>query len=146
MNAKLQLRVLFRQFLFRVFDLEVLSAHAQGDANKLLGQFAALLVFVSVGVSFGAMILAALAPGTDPRDSALVFLMIAQHFVIATTMLVVGLFAVLSWDATFPDRRDALVLGPLPVPARTIFLAKGAAGPCAFGLTTLMPHCAMGLV
>ena len=48
MNAKLQLRVLYRQFLFRVFDLEVLSAHAQGDANKLLGQFAALLVFVSV--------------------------------------------------------------------------------------------------
>jgi hypothetical protein len=33
MNVKLQFRVLYRQFLFRVFDLEVLSAHAQGDAN-----------------------------------------------------------------------------------------------------------------
>ena len=53
---KLQFRVLYRQFLFRVFDLEVLSAHAQGDANKLLGQFAALLVFVSVSVTFGAML------------------------------------------------------------------------------------------
>ncbi len=65
---QLQLRVLYRQFLFRVFDLEVLSAHAQGDANKLLGQFAALLVFVSVGVAFAAMLLPdPTAPGTDPR-------------------------------------------------------------------------------
>jgi hypothetical protein len=53
-----QWRVLYRQFLFRVFDLEVLSAHAQGDANKLLGQFAALLIFISVGVAFGALLYA----------------------------------------------------------------------------------------
>ncbi len=39
--TKLQFRVLYRQFLFRMVDLEVLSAHALGDANKLLGQFAA---------------------------------------------------------------------------------------------------------
>ena len=50
-----------------------------------------------------------------------------EHFLIATTMLVVGLFAVLSWDSTFPDRRDVLVLAPLPVRARTMFLAKVAA-------------------
>jgi CubicO group peptidase (beta-lactamase class C family) len=147
MDTKLQLRVLYRQFLFRVFDLEVLSAHAQGDANKLLGQFAALLVFVSVGVSFGAMILVnPNTPGRDPRDSALVYAMIAQHFVIATTMLVVGLFAVLSWDATFPDRRDVLVLAPLPVRARTMFLAKVAAVASALGLTIVLLHCAMGLI
>jgi hypothetical protein len=52
-----QWRVLMRQFLFRVFDLEVLSADARGDANKLLGQFGTLLILVSVGVSFGALIL-----------------------------------------------------------------------------------------
>ncbi|HYW43477.1 MAG TPA: hypothetical protein VE959_11520 [Bryobacteraceae bacterium] len=49
--TKLQFRVLYREFLFRMVDLEVLSAHALGDANKLLGQFAALLVFVSVLLS-----------------------------------------------------------------------------------------------
>jgi CubicO group peptidase (beta-lactamase class C family) len=147
MNAKQQLRVLFRQFLFRVFDLEVLSAQAQGDANKLLGQFAALLVFVSIGVSFGAMILTdPKLPGRDPGNSLLVYAMIAQHFVIATTMLVVGLFAVLSWDATFPDRRDVLVLAPLPVRARTIFLAKVAAVAASLGLTIVLLHCAMGLM
>jgi CubicO group peptidase (beta-lactamase class C family) len=144
---KRQLRVLYRQFLFRVFDLEVLSAHAQGDANKLLGQFAALLVFVSIGVSFGAVILVnPKAPGRDPGDSVLVYAMIAQHFVIATTMLVVGLFVVLSWDATFPDRRDVLVLAPLPVRARTMFLAKVAAVASALGLTIVLLHCAMGLI
>jgi CubicO group peptidase (beta-lactamase class C family) len=147
MNTKLQLRVLYRQFLFRVFDLEVLSAHAQGDANKLLGQFAAVLIFVSVGVSFAAILLAnPNAPGRDPGDGALVYVMIAQHFLIATTMLVVGLFAVLSWDATFPDRRDVLVLAPLPVRARTMFLAKVAAVASALGLTIVLLHSAMGLI
>ena len=32
----------------------------------------------------------------------------AEYFLIATTMLVIGLFAVLSWESTFPDRRDVL--------------------------------------
>ena len=45
---KLQFRVLYRQFLFRMVDLELLSADALGDSNKLLGQFAALLIFVSI--------------------------------------------------------------------------------------------------
>ena len=143
---KLQFRVLYRQFLFRVFDLEVLSAHAQGDANKLLGQFAALLVFVSVSITFGAMLFSdPKAPWLDPRDSGLLIAMVAQHFLIATTMLVVGLFAVLSWDSTFPDRRDVLVLAPLPVRARTMFLAKVAAVGTSLGLTIVLLHCAMGL-
>ena len=146
MNQR-QLRVLYRQFLFRVFDLKVLSAHAQGDVNKLLGQFAALLVFISISVSLGAVVLAdPKAPGREPGAIVTVFAMIAQHFVIATTMLVVGLFAVLSWDATFPDRRDVLVLAPLPVPARTMFLAKIAAVATSLGLTVVLLHSAMGLI
>src|SRR5207248_2961686 len=56
------------------------------------------------------------------------------HFLIATTMLIVGLFAVLSWDSTFPDRRDVLVLAPLPIRTRTFFLAKVAAAGSGLGL------------
>jgi hypothetical protein len=59
-------------------------------------------------------------------------------------MLVVGLFAVLSWDSTFPDRRDVLVLAPLPVRARTLFLAKVAAAATALGLTVVFLHSAVG--
>ena len=32
--------------------------------------------------------------------------------------------AVISWDALFPDRRDAMILSPLPLKTRTVFLAK----------------------
>ena len=53
--TKLQFRVLYRQFLFRMVDLELLSASAQGDVNKLLGQFGSLLIFLSALFSLGAM-------------------------------------------------------------------------------------------
>jgi hypothetical protein len=46
--TKLQFRVLYREFLFRMVDLELLSAHALGDSNRLLGQFASLLIFFSI--------------------------------------------------------------------------------------------------
>jgi hypothetical protein len=54
---------------------------------------------------------------------------------VSLTMLVVGVFALLSWDSAFPDRRDALVLAPLPARGRTLFAAKIAAAASALGLT-----------
>src|SRR5215471_13717837 len=103
--TKIQFRVLYREFLFRMVDLEVLSAHALGDSNKLLGQLAALLVFVSLNLTFAAFIFA--SAHMSPTV-ALLATMVWEHFLVATTMLVVGVFAVLSWDSTFPDRRDVL--------------------------------------
>jgi hypothetical protein len=47
-------RVLYKQFLFRMVDLELLSADAQGDLNKLFGQFAAPLIFIGIGRCVGA--------------------------------------------------------------------------------------------
>jgi len=141
---KLQFRVLYRQFLFRMVDLELLSADALGDSNKLLGQFASLLIVVSIYFLSGPALIA----GASPMQSELKQLAAwgAGHFLIATTMLVVGLFAVLSWDSTFPDSRDVLVLAPLPVRARTLFLAKVAAAATALGLTVVFLHSAAGLV
>jgi len=139
---KLQFRVLYRQFLFRMVDLELLSASAQGDVSKLLGQFAALLIFLSLlfsapALSFG---------DTSPGQLQLITTRSVEHFLIATTMLVVGLFAVLSWDSTFPDRRDVMVLAPLPVRTRTLFLAKVAAVATALSLTVVLLHIVAGLV
>src|SRR5262249_53238578 len=57
-----------------------------------------------------------------------------------------GLFAVLSWDNTFPDRRDVLVLAPLPVRARTMFRAKIAALATALALTVSLLHVLAGIV
>ncbi len=132
--SKLQFRVLYRQFLFRMVDLELLSSAAQGDIHTLLGRFAALLLFVSLWLSglplMGGSAAAAMGPVLGQ-----VALWAIEHFLIATTMLAVGLFAVVSWDSMFPDRRDVMVLSPLPIRARTLFLAKAAAVAAALGLT-----------
>src|SRR4051812_12876825 len=102
-----QFRVLYRQFLFRMADIEALSAHAQGDIHKLLGQFAALLIFISLGLAFVALTVA--GARTAPAESLFITL-VSEHFLIATTMLAVGMFAVLCWDSMLPDQRDVLVL------------------------------------
>jgi CubicO group peptidase (beta-lactamase class C family) len=143
---KVQFRVLYREFLFRIVDVELLSAHAGGDSRTLLGQFASLLVFVSMVLAFGGAFWAA-----NLKDSRLPPLMhvisawTMEHFLVATTMLVVGVFAVLCWESTFPDRRDVLVLGPLPVRARTLFLAKVAAVASALGLALASLHVLAGI-
>ena len=131
MNTKLQFRVLYRHFLFRLMDVELLSASAGGDSNVLLGRLGSLLIFGSLLSSY-----VALAVGAAARESGLpAALWGAERFVFSLTMLVVGVFALLSWDSTFPDRRDVLVLAPLPVRARTLFAAKIAAAASALGLT-----------
>lgn len=135
-NSKSQFRILYRQFLFRVVDLEVLSASAQGDANKLLGRFAALLVWISAGFALFAIMIGNMPSGLK---------LSAENNLVSTTMLVVGIFAILSWDSVFPDRRDVMVLAPLPVRARTMFLAKVTATATALGLVVVLLHCGAGL-
>src|SRR6185436_2470136 len=102
---RLQWRVLYRQFLFRMFDPEVLSADAKGDATRILGQFAALLISFSIASSLETILASGSNAERDPGASELMFIMVAQHFLIATTMLVVCLFAVLGWDSSFADGR-----------------------------------------
>ena len=120
-DERRQFLVLYRDFLRRIIDLDLLSA--RGEIEKLLVQFAAILAafnftfMVVVGPKYlGAM------PGahrTSMRGEL--------DFLVATTMTVAGLFAVLAWNAVLPDRRDALILGLLPVRTRTVFAAKAAA-------------------
>lgn len=137
---RLQFKVLYREFLFRIVDLELLTA--QGDMTKLLGQFAALLVFVSLALTLGVLGVAAISA---PPDEGLLLVFAEQHFLISTTMLVVGLFAVLSWDSMFPDRRDVMVLSPLPVRARILFLAKVAAVTTALSLALVTLNSLAGI-
>jgi hypothetical protein len=131
--VKIQFRVLYRQFLFRIVDLELLST--QGETSKLLGQFASLLVFI--GLAFAAAV--AILAGADlPARARLIATWGMEHSLIATTMLIVGLFAVLSWDSMLPDQRDVLVLAPLPVRASTMFLAKVAAIATGLAVTVVV--------
>lgn len=138
-----QFRRLYREFLFRMVELDVLSADAQGDLSKLFGQFASLLIFLSILFSIPALGVAALNGAPQVR---LVLAWSGEHFLIATTMLVTGLFAVLRWDATYPNRQDVLVLAPLPVRGRTIFLAKIAGVGSSLVVAVATLHLVAGFV
>lgn len=121
---RLQFGVLYRVFFMRVVDLELLSADA--DPTRLIGQFATIFTSISFLLSLPIILLGA---GRMPLTATWT----AEHFFLETTMTVAGLIMVLNWDSAFPDRRDVLVLSPLPVRASTFFLAKIAAlfaAPC----------------
>ena len=138
--VRLQLRVLYHLFLVRVIDLEALSV--QADVLKLLGQFAAVLAMISI-IQGGVALVANVDRMPDVARVATCWT--TEHRLIATTMLAVGLFAVLSWDATFPDRRDVMVLGQLPVRARTLSPAKVAASGTVLGLCILALNVVSGI-
>ena len=119
-RRRLQFRTLYRVFLLRVVDLELLSA--DGDPTKLIGQFATIFVTISSFFTLPALLPllgTASFPGTEGWTP--------EHFFIETAMTCAGLIAVLNWEAAFPDKRDLLVLAPLPVRKSTLFLAKVAA-------------------
>ena len=115
---KQHFRALYRIFLMRVIDLEILSA--DGDPTRLIGQFATILS--SISFLFALPIL--LVGG---RRIPMTSQWTAEHFFLETTMTVAGLITILNWDSAFPDRRDVLVLGSLPVHTSTLFLAKMSA-------------------
>ncbi len=54
-----------------------------------------------------------------------------------STITVVGLFPVLSWNALVPDRRYGFVLDPLPIGTRTILNAESASVVTAIGISIL---------
>ena len=78
-----QFGVLYRAFLMRVIDLELLSADA--DTSRMLGQFASLFAGMSYLFTFWLIG----AGGGLSRS----FLSVMEHFLIATTMVVVGLLS-----------------------------------------------------
>ena len=121
----LQFRVLHRQFLLRVVDLEALSIEA--DIPRFLGQFAGILIFISLMRALGALVF---PPAPDQAWRV-------EQGQIENMLLVIGLCTVITWDATFPDRRDLAVLGPLPIKPRTILLAKLSATCGLLGIAIL---------
>jgi CubicO group peptidase (beta-lactamase class C family) len=143
MNERRQRRVLYREFLFRIVDRELLSSHSTGDASQLLLQLLTLFVWLSVLFSVPALFL---DPGSYPPQVRLIFAWNLEHFLIATTMLTVGVFAVLGWGSMFPDQRDIHVLAPLPVRAHTILLAKIAATGTELAAIVLALHVVTSLM
>lgn len=138
----LELRVLYRQFLLRVVDLEALSIEA--DIPRLLGQFAGVLILIG-GVDAIGFLYDSGRPNL-PRAALMGLTLHTEQSLLAGTMLIAGLIAVVTWDNIFPDRRDAMVLGPLPVRPRTILAAKLAAAGTLLAVGVLALNFGMGAI
>lgn len=108
-----QFRVLRRVFLDGLLDFELLSKEA--DTAKLVAQYAALIASISFAFTLPLLLIDGL------QQDALWGM---EHFLIATTIAFAGLFGMICWESIFPDRKDLLVLGPLPLSRTTVFLAK----------------------
>ncbi len=139
-----QFRALVRLFAYRFFDTDIVSV--RGDLSSLLSQFAALLAALS-------LVLVLL---TGPKYAGLYQHLTAdqlyaaawadQEFLISTSMAIVGVFTLLLWDALFPDRRDCMILGAMPVRVPAVFAAKLAALGAALGVAVLAVNSFTGLV
>jgi hypothetical protein len=125
--------VLYRDFLTRLVDLEILSTGA--DVQRLLVQFAAMLAAASFAYAVASV--PRYVQSRMPQAQLLVAAYGEQEFLIASTMAIAGLFAVLAWNTVLPDRRDCFILGVLPVRVRTIFLAKVAALATTLGIAVV---------
>lgn len=141
LDGKRQFLALYRIFLFRIVDLELLSA--SGDIRNLLGQFAALLSAYSFVLAL--FTVGHFASLTAERSTLLVRAWGLEEFYISTTITVVGLFTVLSWNVLVPDHRDSLVLNSLPVRMRTILGAKCACVLTALGVSIVAVNVFTGL-
>src|SRR5690349_5573142 len=62
------------------------------------------------------------------------------YFFIVYSMVVMGLVMVFQWDALFPDRRDYLILTPLPLSGNAIFAGKTTALVIFLGLFLVMTN------
>src|SRR5579872_2152103 len=122
-------------------DLELLSSH--GDLQKLLGQCGALLAALSFVMAV-LMVPRYAASRLSPQALAIAAWG-DEEFLISTTMAVAGLFAVVAWNAVLPDRRDSLVLGPLPIRMRTILAAKTTAMLTGLGVTIFAANVFTGI-
>ncbi|HEY2471795.1 MAG TPA: hypothetical protein VGI45_28675 [Terracidiphilus sp.] len=127
-----QFRILHQQFLLRVVDLEALSLEA--DIPRFLGQFAGVLIMLSFIHSVAVYWFIVVYPYR------------LEHYLISTTMLAAGLITVVSWDSVFPDRRDIMVLAPLPIRPGMILGAKIAASTSLLGIALLALNTAPGLL
>jgi len=122
-DARRQFRVLYRDFLVRLVDLELLSA--DGDLQKLFVPIGAILGGFSFVLSLH--LVPQYAFSKLSQTSRALAASGDQEFLLAVTMVVVGMFAILSWNVVLPDKRESLILGALPIRPRTIFQAKIAA-------------------
>ena len=131
-----QYNALVRHFFGRFFDNEFVAANA--DTYATVVKILALLATPGLCLPFFHYT-AYLHLDHYPPEARLPALWYDRCFFLSFATLVMGGVTVLEWDALFPDRRDYVSLIPLPIPSRTIFMAKvGALMLFLVGFTTVV--------
>ena len=117
-------RLLVRAFFDRFFDSELVSSaiELRQALIFLLAFLAVPGILLSVGLINQYIYVSHRLPWMLER-----FSWPHKLFFITYSMLVVGVAAVVVWESLTVDRRDAMILGPLPLGGRTIVSAKLAA-------------------
>jgi pimeloyl-ACP methyl ester carboxylesterase len=122
-DERKQFRILYRDFLSRTVDLELIAAG--GDAQGLIVRFGSLLAALSFVVAY--LMVPRYFTTAHSHKQLARFAWNDEDFLISATITVAGLCAVMAWNTVFPDRRDSLILGLIPVRMRTMILARLAA-------------------
>ena len=117
-------RLVTRLFLRRLIDNDLISPHA--DRHQSLAVLFGFVVSLAVFVTFFLSTPYLSAFIQLPAPAALSAL--SDRFLfIAASIAISALGALMVWDALALEARDAAILGPLPIAARTITHAKLAA-------------------
>jgi hypothetical protein len=114
--------LLASHFFGRFFDNEIVSQ--QGDMRTNVVQ---VLGFLAVPGMFAAFSMLPVGLRYDHPFAGNWQMVIDDYFFVLYSMVVMGFVMVFEWDALFPDRKDYIILTPLPLGGNAIFLAKVAA-------------------
>lgn len=136
-----QFRILHRDFLSRMIDIELISAG--GSARDLLIRFAAMLLALGFLISY--LMVPRYVLSDLPHARLARFAWGDEEFLISLTIALVSLCAVMTWSNVFPDRRDSLILGLLPIRLPVMMAARFAAIGTVLGGAILTANALTGL-
>lgn len=122
-------RLVMRLFVRRLLDNDLISPHADRHESfaVLYALFVSLAVFATFFLSTNYLAAFIQLPGPAALSA-----LSDRFLLIAASITVSALAALIVWDAMAVEPRDAAILGPLPISTRTIARAKLAAA-IAFG-------------
>ena len=126
------LGLLVRHFFGRFFDNEIVSQN--GDMRTNVVQAIGLVATPGIFVPFYML------PQRARFDHPFAhnwLLLGDYYFFVMFSMVVMGFVMVFEWDALFPDRKDYLILTPLPLGGGSIFAGKTLALVLFLGLFAL---------
>lgn len=130
-----QFRRLLKGFTWRFLDNDLMSA--EGDPMQTLVHSLALLSAFNLSVMTMIALKYWFLFDRAPLARRIAVSWGDTEFFISLSMAVAGAVAVLTWDAVFPDRREAMILTALPLRMRTVFAAKLVSILLLFGSVTV---------